>query len=204
VNDKRRFRCQPESVSAARRFVREVLRGHAPEVVDAAELMTSELASNCVRHAHTDFELVIRSRDQIRVEVRDTGRGRPELRSPTPVEPTGRGLRIVDAMSDTWGIAPSAAGKTVWFTLDASEVASPPSDASSALESDGGDRAVRSSGLRRMLRRRRRDPDPSMCSDCAPSRAGSRSAHLRPGRGRRPRHKDPAICDVRGGLGAPA
>jgi anti-sigma regulatory factor (Ser/Thr protein kinase) len=176
MNSNRRFRCRPESVSAARRFVREVLRDQPPETVDAAELMTSELASNCVRHAHTDFELAVSSRGPIRVEVRDTGDGRPRLRSPTPQEPTGRGLLIVEAMSDTWGIVPSAAGKTVWFTLaqqrDDSDMESP-SDASSGLDFEGHDRAGRSRGLRRMLMRRKRDADPSMCSH---SRAYSRSS----------------------------
>jgi anti-sigma regulatory factor (Ser/Thr protein kinase) len=117
VTDTCRFRCDPASVPAARRFVRDALREHSREVIDAAELMACELATNCVRHARTDFELVIRSHDQIRVEVRDTGQGRPRPRSPTPREPSGRGLRIVEAMSSTWGIIPSSNGKTVWFTL---------------------------------------------------------------------------------------
>lgn len=113
----RRFRCQPESVAAVRRFVRDVLDDQPREIVDAAELMACELATNCVRHAHTDFELAIHSQGQIRVEVRDTNLGRPMLRSPRPEEPSGRGLRIVEAMSDTWGITLSSTGKTVWFAL---------------------------------------------------------------------------------------
>jgi anti-sigma regulatory factor (Ser/Thr protein kinase) len=117
VNRTRRFLCQPESVTAARRFVRQELGDQASEVVDAAELMACELATNCVRHAHTGFELAIDTHDPIRVEVRDSGGGRPRLRSPTPQEPSGRGLRIVEALSAQWGITPSPPGKTVWFTL---------------------------------------------------------------------------------------
>jgi len=117
VNGTRRFRCRPESVTAVRRFVRHSLRDQSSEVVDAAELMACELATNCVRHAHTEFELAIHSHEQIRVEVRDTGDGRPRVRSPSPEEPSGRGLRIVDALSAAWGITPSPPGKTVWFTL---------------------------------------------------------------------------------------
>ena len=114
----RRFRCQPESVPAARRFVRDVLRDQSREILDAVELMASELATNCVQHARTCFELMIDDgQRQIRVEVRDMGEGRPVPRSPTPSERTGRGLRIVEAMSDTWGIDPSSDGKTVWFTV---------------------------------------------------------------------------------------
>ena len=119
MTDTRTFRCQPGSVTAARGFVRDLLRDYSRETVDAAELMTSELATNCVKHANTDFELIIDLRDEIRVEVRDTGRGRPLPRSPTPQEPSGRGLRIVEAMSSSWGIIPSSSGKTVWFTLAA-------------------------------------------------------------------------------------
>jgi len=100
-----------------RRFVRDVLNDQSPEVVDAAELMACELATNCVQHARTDFELTIRDRDPIRIEVRDENRGRPVPRSPKPEEPSGRGLRIVEAMSDSWGIKASSTGKTVWFAL---------------------------------------------------------------------------------------
>lgn len=113
----RRFHCASESVSAARRFVREALRDQPPEITQAAELMTSELVTNSVRHAHTGFELTIHSQEEIRVEVRDTGAGTPTLLSPTPHDPSGRGLRIVEAMSNTWGITPTSDGKTVWFTL---------------------------------------------------------------------------------------
>jgi anti-sigma regulatory factor (Ser/Thr protein kinase) len=114
----RKFGCQLESVPAARRFVRDVLRDQAREVLDAAELMTSELATNCVQHAETCFELVIdAAQREIRVEVRDAGLGRPTRQSPSPTDRTGRGLMIVEAMSAAWGIEPTPRGKTVWFTL---------------------------------------------------------------------------------------
>ncbi len=137
MTDTRTFRCQPGSVPEARRFVRDLLRDHSRETVDAAELMTSELATNCVKHAHTDFELIIDLQDQIRVEVRDTGRGRPLPRSPTPREPSGRGLRIVEAMSSSWGIIPSPSGKTVWFTLAAQASRSSPASQSAAAGGRG-------------------------------------------------------------------
>ncbi|HEX4188526.1 MAG TPA: ATP-binding protein [Solirubrobacteraceae bacterium] len=114
----RKFGCKLESVPAARRFVRHVLRDQAHDVLDAAELMTSELATNCVQHAQTCFELAIEAAPrEIRVEVRDVGGGRPTRKSPAPTDRTGRGLLIVEAMSERWGIEPSARGKTVWFTL---------------------------------------------------------------------------------------
>ncbi len=57
----RAFRCQPESVAAARRFVQEALGTQPAKIADAAELMVSELATNCVRHAQTDFEVTVDS-----------------------------------------------------------------------------------------------------------------------------------------------
>ena len=136
----RRFRGRPESVTAVRRFVRDVLSDQSREVVDAAELMACELATNCVRHARSDFELAIHSEGQIRVEVRDTNRGRPVLRFPAPEDPSGRGLHIVEAMSDTWGIIPSRNGKTVWFAIQpGASRGAPPSAASSKRRAEDGD-----------------------------------------------------------------
>jgi anti-sigma regulatory factor (Ser/Thr protein kinase) len=114
----RAFTADARSVGASRRYVREVLCLHAQAHIDAVELMVSELATNSVKHAHSAFEVSIDdARGEIRVEVRDTGRGQPVLRSPTPIEPSGRGLRIVDALSRPWGSVDSPDGKTVWFTL---------------------------------------------------------------------------------------
>ena len=72
----REFPCQYESVAAARRFVRKILRDQPSETLEAAELMVSELATNCIRHARTAFELTIDdSRGLIRVELSDSGSG---------------------------------------------------------------------------------------------------------------------------------
>jgi len=113
----RRFACRPTEVRAARALVRETLDGHDAELIDAAELMTSELVSNCVRHAQTDFEVRISAQDVVRVEVRDSGEGTPRVLSPSARETTGRGLRIVEAMSRQWGVIDQPAGKVVWFTI---------------------------------------------------------------------------------------
>jgi anti-sigma regulatory factor (Ser/Thr protein kinase) len=114
----RRFSCSRESVHAARQFARAALGKQSRETLDAIELMVSELATNCIQHANSDFEIAIEiSQPEIRIEARDTGEGRPAPRSPTPSEPTGRGLRIVEAMSDDWGVVRSSSGKTVWFTI---------------------------------------------------------------------------------------
>jgi anti-sigma regulatory factor (Ser/Thr protein kinase) len=124
----RRFSADPRSVSGARRFAIEALAGSPADVLQAVELMVSELATNCVRHVHSGFELkVVRTGDEIRVEVTDGGGGAPKMQSPTPEQPSGRGLRIVDMLSERWGVTRAAvSGKTVWFAMADSSALKPP------------------------------------------------------------------------------
>jgi anti-sigma regulatory factor (Ser/Thr protein kinase) len=113
------FSRKPESVAAARRFTTDVLSGTAPDVLDSVELMVSELATNSIRHAETAFELTVSLvSDEIRVEVTDSAGGQPQMRTARPEDPTGRGLQIVNLLSDAWGVEHRASsGKTVWFTV---------------------------------------------------------------------------------------
>lgn len=117
----RRFRSTPESVAAARRFAAEVLAGIPSEVLDMVQLMVSELATNCIRHARTAFELTVaHAGHEVRIEVTDDAGGRPEVRSPGPTDPTGRGLQIVGLFSDAWGVEHRGHDSTtVWFTVAA-------------------------------------------------------------------------------------
>ena len=107
------------SVSAARRFASQAIRGLPPEVVETVTLMVSELASNCIRHTDGRFDLAVStSAAEIRVEATDRGTGEPAVRSPGPSDPTGRGLQIVDMLAKDWGVEHlPGAGKTVWFTV---------------------------------------------------------------------------------------
>lgn len=115
----RTFPADGQSVTAARRFAKEALVGSPRDLLESVELMVSELATNCVRHVRTTFELMIlRTPKEIRVEVTDHGGGTPAMLSPGPDEPSGRGLRIVDMLSERWGVKDkSRSGKTVWFTV---------------------------------------------------------------------------------------
>jgi two-component sensor histidine kinase len=84
-------------------------------------VMVSELVTNVILHATTGFELrVDRTTTIIRVEVTDHDDGRPTLQSPRPTDLHGRGLQIVNELSDRWGTstAPGQPGKTVWFVID--------------------------------------------------------------------------------------
>jgi anti-sigma regulatory factor (Ser/Thr protein kinase) len=117
----RTFPAIPQSVHAARRFATDALIGSPVAMIEAVELMVSELATNCIRHERTSFHItILGSTREIRVEVTDSGSGTPTMRSPGPDEPSGRGLQIVDMLSDSWGVEPEhPSGKTVWFTMPA-------------------------------------------------------------------------------------
>lgn len=117
MNATRKFSCDPAAIAAARAFVREALSDWPPDTREVAELLASELATNCVRHAQSEFVLAINAATQIRIEVSDASTVLPQPLSPAPKEPSGRGLRIVEALSRSWGVVPAAHGKTVWFTL---------------------------------------------------------------------------------------
>ena len=115
-------------MTEARGYVTEALAGAPTDVVETVALLVSELATNSVRHASAGFTIEVERRaERIRIAVSDGGAGDPQMRTPTPVEASGRGLRIVEALSESWGCtpAPDGVGKTVWF-----EVAAEPASAS--------------------------------------------------------------------------
>ena len=110
----------PAAPSVARRHVGEALSSAPREIVDVVTLLFSELATNCVRYVDTDFTMSIeRTPDSVRVDIVDGRDGGVTMRRPTPDEPTGRGLRIVDELADRWGVsdAVDSGGKSVWFTI---------------------------------------------------------------------------------------
>lgn len=118
--DVRQFPNAAGSVTHARRFVQEHLTGAPKDLVDAIAVMTSELATNSVRHADSAFEVgVDRTPDAIRIEVTDAGPGTPVVRAPEPAGPSGRGLYIVEQLADEWGVrrVDGTGAKTVWFTV---------------------------------------------------------------------------------------
>jgi len=117
----RAFGNAPRAVSEARHFVVDELVDVPTSVVDEVAVMVSELVTNCVRHTDTEFLVrVEHDRRQVRVEVTDRGPGMPTVRVPPISEPSGRGLRIVRELADSYGIRPltEAPGKTVWFVVN--------------------------------------------------------------------------------------
>jgi anti-sigma regulatory factor (Ser/Thr protein kinase) len=121
MTDERRFTNTAASVTQARRFATSAIADAPSDILDAVAVMVSELATNSVRHAESHFTVrVERNGGALRIEVSDSGPGEPTVRSPGPTEPTGRGLQIVRALADDWGVRPmpDGRGKAVWFTID--------------------------------------------------------------------------------------
>ncbi len=118
--EQRTFPCEPASVQAARAFVASVLDGIDGEPMETAVLLTSELGSNAVRHAGSDFTVgVTVDDDELTVTVTDSSGVEPVRRSPEPLATSGRGILIVEALAHRWGVdASSDGGKSVWFTLN--------------------------------------------------------------------------------------
>ncbi|MHA3701159.1 ATP-binding protein [Jatrophihabitans sp. YIM 134969] len=112
----------PSAVTTARRLV--VSRwGHlSVDTMGDVELIVSELVSNAVRHGRPEIELRLRARPfavDVGVLDHDTSVPPSDLSLPHDTQRTGRGLFMVDALSQAWGVEslPGGGGKTVWASV---------------------------------------------------------------------------------------
>ncbi|MFF1352688.1 ATP-binding protein [Streptomyces sp. NPDC058297] len=124
-----RFTSTPRGARVARRLISHRLNdwGHpyTSPTNETVTLIAAELTANAVRHGHVpgrDFHLRLTAEADgaLRVEVTDTCAERlPVTGTPDPDGESGRGLLLVDALADDWGVTPrpSAPGKTVWADL---------------------------------------------------------------------------------------
>ncbi|MEU7134235.1 ATP-binding protein [Streptomyces sp. NPDC046261] len=143
--ERRLRRKELAAVADVRSGLRELLaRWGGPGRADTAELLVSELVTNALMH--TDGAAVVTARlvggpeapekGRLRVEVRDFLSRHPTLRPPPAGSPhdngagpagpevtatSGRGLLLVHALADGWGVRAHGVGKAVWFELDAQE-----------------------------------------------------------------------------------
>ena len=105
----------------ARNSIDDVSDRLSDDVLDDVKLLVNELITNSVKFAGKGkIELrLAASDDAVRVEVHDQGPGfAPNRSSPSLSDTSGRGLFLVDALSDRWGV--TLDGTTcVWFEIDA-------------------------------------------------------------------------------------
>jgi anti-sigma regulatory factor (Ser/Thr protein kinase) len=121
----------PQSARAARRLTRNTLRDWGLTfLAEDAETIVGEFVANAVTHAAAMSETsrkqaaencglrLVRRTGEIICAVLDPSDCAPVLKAPASAEESGRGLQMVDALSDVWGWSPVAGrGKAVWAIL---------------------------------------------------------------------------------------
>ncbi|MGP4000168.1 ATP-binding protein [Streptomyces sp. 8N706] len=117
-----RLPSRPESAGTARRLAQSVVLrqwGLSAQLAEHVVLLVSELVGNAVRHtgARTFGLRMLRRRGWIRVEVRDPSRALPCLMPVHELDTSGRGLFLVDKLSERWGVDLLPRGKTTWFEM---------------------------------------------------------------------------------------
>ena len=113
---------EDRSVRAARHFLDEELeRWQQQDLQWTAELLLSELATNAVLHAGTEFTvaLLLLPDGAVRIEVVDRVRRVPRERRYDAEATTGRGIALVVHLSCAVGVDKQADGKVVWCELEA-------------------------------------------------------------------------------------
>lgn len=124
----------PSRIGQVRRIVSAHLRyWHLDALIDHAALGVTELLTNVHRHALPDKKCTVEVElllDRLTVSVHDHDPRLPALDGPgrvdedaDPYATSGRGLAIIEAVSESWGVRPQGTGKVVWFTLHAPALA---------------------------------------------------------------------------------
>ncbi|MFJ9425392.1 SpoIIE family protein phosphatase [Streptomyces sp. NPDC101249] len=114
----------PEALRAARHLIRTAVRTwDAGERADEIELVADELVTNAL--IHTEGAAVVTLRiltggggRRLRVEVEDASSALPRRRDPGDAGVSGRGLLLVDRLTDGWGVEARGGGKCVWCEFD--------------------------------------------------------------------------------------
>lgn len=116
------FLAEPGEVPALRRGMRAHLtRWGLPDLIDAALICVSELVTNVIVHVGVGTPTtmaVSMNGTYLRIEVQDPDRrALPTLLAASSTSESGRGLALVMAVTDRWGVMPTDAGKTTWCEI---------------------------------------------------------------------------------------
>lgn len=116
------FLAEPEEVAALRRILRTHLGlWGLHESIEAAQLCVSELVANVINHVGpgTPTTLVVSTNGtHLRIEVHDPDtRALPTLKEAHADSEGGRGLALVDAVAERWGVQLHPERKVTWCEL---------------------------------------------------------------------------------------
>lgn len=118
------YRRERRSVPQARDFARRALKDwDATARADDVELCVSELATNAFLHGVPPgrgylLRMRLRADGVVGVEVHDSGDGDVRAVGVGPEAEGGRGLQLVAALADRWGVGERVPGKVVWCEFD--------------------------------------------------------------------------------------
>ncbi|MEH0581496.1 MULTISPECIES: SpoIIE family protein phosphatase [Streptomyces] len=109
----------PEALAEARHMIRAAVRAWgAGERSDEIELVADELITNALMHtegaAIVTVRVVTGGERRLRVEVEDSSSALPRRREAGVSGVSGRGLLLVDLLTDAWGVEARGGGKCVW------------------------------------------------------------------------------------------
>ncbi|MER6416105.1 SpoIIE family protein phosphatase [Streptomyces humidus] len=118
----------PEALTEARHMIRAAVRAWGDrDRSDEIELVADELITNALMHTEGAAIVTLRALTgggrRLRVEVEDTSSALPRRREAGESGVSGRGLMLVDLLTDEWGVEARGGGKCVWC-----EFAVPPPD----------------------------------------------------------------------------
>ncbi|MFD5629842.1 MULTISPECIES: ATP-binding protein [unclassified Streptomyces] len=113
------------NIAEVRHGARIVLAGWAvpDDACETVVLIVSELATNAVRHARVPgrtFDVALtydETGKAVEIEVSDGSPRHPVVRPFDPDATSGRGLLLVEALSDVWEVRDREFGKTVWVRV---------------------------------------------------------------------------------------
>lgn len=125
-------------VSPARRFaVSTICRWGMSDLGDDVELLVSELVTNAVVHASGGGVVhCLETPTGVRIDVADCSTTEPRIGEPKITDLSGRGLGMVDRVSESWGVDRRPDGNTVWFELLTDQVHSSASTQMSSSRDD--------------------------------------------------------------------
>ncbi|MFI2376764.1 SpoIIE family protein phosphatase [Streptomyces sp. NPDC018964] len=120
----------PEALAGARRMIRTAVGSWgAEDRADEIELVADEMITNVLMHTEGSATVTLRVLDggerRVRVEVEDSSSALPRRREAGESGVSGRGLFLIETLTDAWGVEARGSGKCVWGEFVPAKVSTP-------------------------------------------------------------------------------